>query len=309
MRRIVLVLIVAALFPLPTASFAKERCRDISIGNFPGRYCEAELDSNFADQVSQDQINRQWCWAASISMALSAYGHRITQEEVVRQAWGGMINMPVVPIQIVTGLNRTWTDSKGKKFQTKASLIAKPINGAYRELANGHPLIVGSLGHAMVVTAMGVFITSTGNVIIDYVTVRDPWPLNQRKRFMTRQEVLSANMFALITTADTEKNAEHIKNGGPGLDKCESKCKARYDRCVSSYKRDVSDCVKEKQSACMNDCMTHRDYFFCKNIACDSNNPLNSGKWNNDCGNEIVEDSPAECEERYTDCRKDCSSR
>lgn len=309
MTRIVSVFVVATVLLCPIASFAKERCQDIFIGNFPGRYCEAGLDSSFANQISQDQINSQWCWAASISMVFSAYGHSISQEEIVRQTWGSLVNMPAVPIQIVKSLNRTWTDSRGKTFQSRATLIAKPINQTYRELANGQPLIVGSLGHAMVVTAMGVFITSTGNVIIDYVKVRDPWPFNPKNRFMTKQEVLSTTMLAHITIVDRRESAEHFRKEDSSVDKCESRCKSRYDRCMSLYKRDVSKCMKEKHSDCMSDCTIYRDYYFCRNIACNRDNPLNRSKWSNDCENDAIEDSPAECEEKYTDCREDCSSR
>lgn len=68
--------------------------------------------------TSQEQS--EWCWAASISMLFGYYGHPVSQEQIVRQAFGQLVNMPGSPALISQALNREWVDTRGKHFRSSA---------------------------------------------------------------------------------------------------------------------------------------------------------------------------------------------
>jgi hypothetical protein len=81
--------------------------------------CEAGIDSSILQSVARDingQHASEWCWAASIEMVFGYYGYRVPQEQIVRETWGGIVNMPGRPDQILTDLNRDWKDTRGKEF-------------------------------------------------------------------------------------------------------------------------------------------------------------------------------------------------
>lgn len=168
--------------------------------NFYGfQHCIAGIESMILDiRASDTQHASQWCWAASIEGIFNYYGHFVPQEEIVKQTWGSIVNQPGQPEQILQALNRTWTDANGDEFEVKSQLINQDFAIVAQELAADHPLIVGSLGHAMILTALeyDVDIYSRGNVT--NAIVRDPWPYNNRRRALTPKEWYSISFLAVI---------------------------------------------------------------------------------------------------------------
>jgi len=60
--------------------------------------CEAGIDSSILDVTASDrQHATQWCWAACIEAVFTYYGHPVTQERIVGDIWGGIVNMPGSP--------------------------------------------------------------------------------------------------------------------------------------------------------------------------------------------------------------------
>jgi hypothetical protein len=108
---------VAVATLLPCKSYANLTC-----GTFvpPGvQQCESGIDSSLA-YVTAAAVGGQhlpeWCWAASIEMVFRYYGHRVPQERIVTETWGGIVNLPGQPGQILANLNRKWTDEDGDDF-------------------------------------------------------------------------------------------------------------------------------------------------------------------------------------------------
>jgi hypothetical protein len=165
--------------------------------------CEAGIDSSILDVVASDtQHASEWCWAACIQAVFAYYGHSIDQEQIVEQAYGDVLNLPGTPQQILSALNRQWTDSDGREFVAQGNTLSTNAITAAQDLASNHPLIIGALGHAMVLTSLTYFrnVSGQGNVIL--AEVRDPWPYNPRHRPLSPDEWYSISFAARIRVTD-----------------------------------------------------------------------------------------------------------
>lgn len=125
-----------------------------SVGILPARLVVIQPHDRF-------QHASEWCWAASTSMVFAYYGYNVPQEQIVTQTFGQIENVPAGGATLTETLNRDWTDMQGKHFHssatsfdpTTASFQISPINITNDLLAN-RPMIVGSGGHAFVLTAI-----------------------------------------------------------------------------------------------------------------------------------------------------------
>lgn len=182
----------------PAFTHARLRC-----GPFipPGmQECEAGIDSSIAQVTAAavgGQHKSQWCWAACIEMVFRYYDHEVPQERIVKETWGGIVNLPGQPGQILADLNRQWTDEDGEDFEVYGDVFsANPITAA-QDLAQDMPLIIGTMGHAMVLTSLQYIRDNFGRGEVLAATVRDPWP-GRGKRVLSPQEWYSTNFLARI---------------------------------------------------------------------------------------------------------------
>jgi uncharacterized protein (TIGR03382 family) len=196
MRRLVLLLVCCALLAVPKASQAEWRCGPPDYeGN---RVCAAYIPLPEAFRIGALQAQDQWCWAASISMIFQHYGFDVSQARVVRDAWGGVVNMPGSPAQIMASINRRWVDDDGRAFSASGDVYsANPVT-AIQDLAANRPLIIGSLGHATVLASMTYVLDYWGNLRgITEAYVIDPWPGNGI-RLLSPQEWYSTSFLARV---------------------------------------------------------------------------------------------------------------
>jgi len=165
---------------------------------FGGRTCEAGIDPKKMDTAYASQEHSKWCWAACLEMVFTYWGHPLSQPNIVRQTWGAVVNMPAQPIQIVHDLNRSWVDDDEDSFDVVGDTLSANAVTASQDLAAGYPLILGSLGHAMVLTAITYEgIPNTGMARVIGATVRDPWP-GQGRRRLSAQEYMGTLLLARI---------------------------------------------------------------------------------------------------------------
>jgi Papain-like cysteine protease AvrRpt2 len=174
------------------------------IGFIPGLgpVQRAQVDFNkFASDFSP-QLQSEWCWAASISNVFAYYGHRVSQERIVKTVYGGIYNMPALTAALVAQqLNRQWVDDKGLPFRatlTAAYDAAAGVNAInnmtmINQLRAGCPIIVCNKSHCMV------------NTLIDFtpaqvvaVGVFDPWP-GIGPRSLTKPEMVPATFGGELT--------------------------------------------------------------------------------------------------------------
>lgn len=140
----------------------------------------------------------EWCWAACIQMVFEYWGHAITQQEIVRQTWGVIANMPAQPLDIVRDLNRSWKDRNGNAFAVQGDVFSANGATAAQDLAAEMPLIIGSMGHAMVLTAVSYNRAANGQGQVTGAIVRDPWPGNGGKRQLSPMEVAAEMLLVRI---------------------------------------------------------------------------------------------------------------
>lgn len=163
------------------------------------QYCNVGIPSAIIDVVGFDVQNMdQWCWAASIQAIFNYYGHSISQTRIVKETFGTIANWPAQPSQILAALNRTWIDDYGNYFIVYGTSYDADYVTAAQDLAYGYPLIIGTMGHAMVLTALSYYRNYQGQGSIQTATVRDPWPLNPRRRILSAQEWLSTTFLVRI---------------------------------------------------------------------------------------------------------------
>lgn len=199
-RRDLVVLASTALASTLLARYtlAKSRC-----GPFfgPGlQDCEAGIDSGMAS-ISAAAVGgqhlSQWCWAACIEMVFRYYGFVVPQEIIVAQTWGSIVNLPAQPGQILANLNRPWIDRYGRRFGVAGDVFSANPATAAQDLAQDMPLIIGTMGHAMVLTSLRYVRDQYGRGDVKLAIVRDPWP-NQGRRELTAEEWYSANFLVRI---------------------------------------------------------------------------------------------------------------
>jgi hypothetical protein len=78
--------------------------------------------------------------------------------------------------QIFDELNRKWTDNYGRNFRSSADFFDTPFDGI-SELRRNRPLILGTLGHTVVLTALTLEVDERSRRwrIVE-AAVCDPWP-------------------------------------------------------------------------------------------------------------------------------------
>lgn len=152
--------------------------------------CEVGVASRALDVTVADvggQRMSQWCWAASIAMVFRYYGYEVSQQRIVAETFGVVTNMPGTSEQILRNLDRVWTDDRGRRFRVSADAYSASSQTAAADLADDRPLIIGTMGHAMVLTALGYMTNSLGEGWVTHAVVRDPWP-GQGRRELAAEE-------------------------------------------------------------------------------------------------------------------------
>ena len=175
-------LAATALIALALPSQAEEVC---GTPNTHGvSLCSAGLPADSVRQLAVVQEQAQWCWAASISMIFAHHGYIVRQEEIVKDGYGAAVDLPAPSGAAMTkALSRAWVDGNAKPFQAHAvasDAFAHQFQvSQYKvlaELADGRPLLMGAMSHAVVLVGLTYEKSERGNVRIIGGTVIDPRP-------------------------------------------------------------------------------------------------------------------------------------
>jgi hypothetical protein len=148
--------------------------------------CNVGIDLERLNHVYATQKMDLWCWAASISMIFAYYGYDVPQEQIVTEAYGGIINERGRSMTHMAQLmHRDWRDQQGRWFRSRvvaaydAQVGHVSLDNRYivNELREGRPLLFGNMSHAMVLTAVTQWTSpATGEVILQNMGFMDPWP-------------------------------------------------------------------------------------------------------------------------------------
>ena len=170
-----------------TAAGARSAHAKIACGARDGwgrRACRVGVASEVAhataSRVGPQQMS-QWCWAACIEMVFAYHGFAVSQRRIVAETMGGIVDAPGSGWQILRNLNRAWVDDRGRRFRSSGDMASATPAAAARDLAADQPLIVGTMGHAMVLTALSYERDARGGGRVLEAVVRDPWPGSGRR--------------------------------------------------------------------------------------------------------------------------------
>jgi hypothetical protein len=157
-------------------------------------------------QAITTQQCAEWCWAASISMIFSFYGHPVSQLEIVAGTYEGLICTAANTTTIERDLTGSFIDDNGRSFTSQITAAYDYYNGInsltnaeiISELSNDHPLLYCNTDHAEVIYSASYF-GSQNQPNIQEVNVIDPWPLNQRSHPLSISEIVPANLGGEMT--------------------------------------------------------------------------------------------------------------
>lgn len=196
-------LALAALVVLaPRTAQASEVCSEPDAAGI--RQCRSGLDAAQIMHMRTSQEKSQWCWAASIAMVFSHHGFAVAQEDIVRQQYSDGADKALPVTQVAPVLQRAWQDSGGRSFFASVTAGNAPTrrflfgdDTVIRELQAQRPLIVGALGHAMVLVQVQYerFTMQDAVRIIGGVVI-DPAP-GKGVRHLTRLELNPAYVAAV----------------------------------------------------------------------------------------------------------------
>jgi Papain-like cysteine protease AvrRpt2 len=146
--------------------------------------CRAAVVPDDVQRMAAVQERRNWCWAASMSMIFAHHGYQMPQEQIAREQYADAADRGARPQDISRMLDQTWQDAHGRSFVASSVAGSEPgrrfqfgNDTVIRELIAQRPLIIGTLGHAMVLVAVEYErFTLQDAVRITGGTVIDPWP-------------------------------------------------------------------------------------------------------------------------------------
>jgi len=194
-------LTVAALAPRS----AKAALRCVPVDGYGTQLCECGIDNRVRNVVANQQ-NSQWCWAASVSAVFAFHGFDVSQHRIVEATYGRVVNLPAHGPAIAAASSRAWTTDDGRRFSAYCDVlwdsqfhVGRPtaVADAANELAQDQPLIIGTGGHAMVLTAMTYLRDIDGRGQPRAAVVRDPWP-GVGRRLLSAQEWYGTSFLARI---------------------------------------------------------------------------------------------------------------
>jgi hypothetical protein len=123
------------------------------------------------------------CWAAAMSNLFKFYGYDVPQNQIVTTLSPTGNPTLATPEMISSGMNRVWADQNGVKFRVSSNITSlfpgHPLstqcdnNCVFTELKNGHPVLMGTTDHVMVIYA--AMENAYGSAFM--VWVNDPAPM------------------------------------------------------------------------------------------------------------------------------------
>jgi|GEM_PF-2813331 len=142
---------------------------------YGNQMCTVGVPSDRLNVSYAEQIGSNWCWAACIEMILRYHGCPVPQKRVVMETFGTLVDSRADHAIILRNLNRVWNTPSGA-FQVSSDFLTVPPDVAAHALKDEAPIVVGTMGHAMVLTAMTYARAANGAGQPLEMIVRDPWP-------------------------------------------------------------------------------------------------------------------------------------
>jgi len=197
---------LAAALVLPRLARADIVCQPWGDGQ---EVCQAGLKFS-PEMKTAEQECPYWCWAACIESIFAIDGFKVPQQEIVTRAYGQAVCAAADGPTIANAVSGSWRDGSGRSFASACEVVIDSQYGVWRddapllaarELEAGRPLILGALGHAVLLTAMSFGRDAYGNTQIGELVIRDPWPSNPNRRTLSIQEVRQISFLATVSVS------------------------------------------------------------------------------------------------------------
>jgi hypothetical protein len=172
----VLLLLVVFLF-LPGFAHSGEDCSAPDVRGV--RECGVALPDPLVARMLQAQERPRWCWAAAISIVFARYGYAVTQSDIVERMYGLSADLGMPTHFLPAVIEREWVSEglalkASTHYQVAAPGHTVPASATLliSSLQAGHPLILSSNGHAVVVVGIryerqGHALRFIGGTVID----------------------------------------------------------------------------------------------------------------------------------------------
>jgi hypothetical protein len=154
--------------------------------NLPAQVCGTGVNSTPMDAAYEVQRTQVWCWAASLSMVMAFYGKDVSQKAIVTSIYGAAVPEALNSELVGRYLNRTYADGDNRATVSSRPLFvsgsqnAGALDAIVAEMRSGHPMLLFTPTHVMVMTGIYYYADSEGNPTgVRGVIVRDPFPYDR----------------------------------------------------------------------------------------------------------------------------------
>lgn len=171
------------------------------------RKYQVGISSQIMNAVYAYQQKEYWCWTASITNILRAYGiNNVSQEQFAQNIcgvdlWGNACDCPATNYEVTKSLNFRGTDQNFRSFEIKAPLneFSPNIDRLYKELSENKPVLVAYktntfIGHAVAVTGCECEVRN-GTTYVTKLFIRGPSPDTINKICNGKKEVKDVQAF------------------------------------------------------------------------------------------------------------------
>ena len=146
------------------------------------------VDKLNVEPIYSERLNPQWCWAASVQLALAYSGAKISQEDIIKKSFSvrnpyGKLPLWSKSFKRISDNLKHWVIwyNREKYFVSVEFFNHTPSPEALmHESKNNYPVIMAdsdstNLMHAVLCTGVGIMPSYYGTVY-KKIIVRDPWP-------------------------------------------------------------------------------------------------------------------------------------
>ena len=155
-----------------------------------------KIEAYAAPKTRGRHHKENWCWAATIQMALNLSGLDVTQEMIVERVFGGDLDQPADTGDYLKALSSWPIQFNGHSVTIRSWVGVSSLGDYIQDLSLGWPVIVGlnngnGGGHAYMMTGVRYTLDKNGLPVFQSVILRDPWPSNQSRIEMPWSEYAS----------------------------------------------------------------------------------------------------------------------
>jgi hypothetical protein len=188
----------AGLLVAPSIALAEMHTAPANAGS------EQDCGLDLGTSDTARQLKPHWCWAACIQTIFAVHGYNVSQSEIVQKLFGNQVDQAATGPQIVSAINGKWAGDKGHAFNASGFVLWDRVGGferpdalsmAVKELEAGNPLIFANDRHTMVLTSMKYSEGAKGDITVDQLTVRDPWPDAPNRHTLPCDEISRSGFF------------------------------------------------------------------------------------------------------------------